>query len=264
MLVLGIESSCDETAAAVVENGRILVASTVASQMEMHARYGGVFPEVASREHVLKIVPVLSEAVERAGVAREQSATALLDYDIKPDQGSINPFIPGELVNAANRSYTVTVLPDGTIAHAALRIGDSIIEMGEAHAEFAPMAGHFHVQVDVRVLGIDEADPCRHQFLVFLCPHGLRHVSQLLARVDAAQLLPVGMKERLNLQAAAPLDLVEEGVPVVPRIDDHRLLRGRFLDDVGVDHEGPDLHHVDAKGVPLRHRFRLQAEKRSE
>ncbi|MGE5140624.1 MAG: tRNA (adenosine(37)-N6)-threonylcarbamoyltransferase complex transferase subunit TsaD [Rudaea sp.] len=67
-LILGIETSCDETAAAVVEDGRRILSNVVASQAEMHARYGGVFPEVASREHVLKIVPVLSEAVERAGV----------------------------------------------------------------------------------------------------------------------------------------------------------------------------------------------------
>jgi len=53
--ILAIESSCDETACAVIENGRVLLASTVASQMEMHARYGGVFPEVASRQHVLSL-----------------------------------------------------------------------------------------------------------------------------------------------------------------------------------------------------------------
>jgi len=61
--ILAIESSCDETACAILENGRALLSSTVASQMEMHARYGGVFPEVASRQHVLSIIPVVEQTL---------------------------------------------------------------------------------------------------------------------------------------------------------------------------------------------------------
>ena len=53
--ILGIETSCDETAAAVVEDGRIVLSNVVASQAEMHAKYGGVFPEVASRQHIRTI-----------------------------------------------------------------------------------------------------------------------------------------------------------------------------------------------------------------
>jgi N6-L-threonylcarbamoyladenine synthase len=64
--ILAIETSCDETAAAVIENGRALVASTVASQMDIHARFGGVFPEVASRQHILAIVPVVQETLAKA------------------------------------------------------------------------------------------------------------------------------------------------------------------------------------------------------
>ena len=64
--ILAIETSCDETACAVIENGRELLASTVASQMEVHARYGGVFPEVASRQHVLAITPVIEETLAKA------------------------------------------------------------------------------------------------------------------------------------------------------------------------------------------------------
>ena len=64
--ILAIESSCDETAAAVIENGRLLLSSVVASQMEIHARYGGVFPEVASRQHVLSIIPVVEQALAQA------------------------------------------------------------------------------------------------------------------------------------------------------------------------------------------------------
>src|SRR5512138_1432247 len=61
--ILAIETSCDETACAILENGRALLASTVASQMDIHARYGGVFPEVASRQHVLSIVPVVEQTL---------------------------------------------------------------------------------------------------------------------------------------------------------------------------------------------------------
>src|SRR5512141_1525759 len=64
--VMAIESSCDETACAVIENGRALIASTVASQMDIHARYGGVFPEVASRQHVLSIMPVVEDTLAKA------------------------------------------------------------------------------------------------------------------------------------------------------------------------------------------------------
>jgi tRNA N6-adenosine threonylcarbamoyltransferase len=67
-LILGIETSCDETAAAVVERGARTLSSTVASQIATHARYGGVVPELASREHLRAIVPVVRAALEQAGV----------------------------------------------------------------------------------------------------------------------------------------------------------------------------------------------------
>src|SRR5262252_1145037 len=69
MLVLGVETSCDETAAAIVEDGRRVRADTVASQILVHAPYGGVVPEVASRQHVATIIPVIRRAAADAGVA---------------------------------------------------------------------------------------------------------------------------------------------------------------------------------------------------
>jgi N6-L-threonylcarbamoyladenine synthase len=68
-LILGIESSCDETAAAVVRSGTTALSNVVASQMSLHANYGGVVPELASREHLRNIVPVVREAIARAGIA---------------------------------------------------------------------------------------------------------------------------------------------------------------------------------------------------
>src|ERR1700739_1702068 len=66
-LILGIESSCDETAAAVVERGARTLSSVVASQINTHARYGGGGPELPSREHLRAIVPVVRAALEDAG-----------------------------------------------------------------------------------------------------------------------------------------------------------------------------------------------------
>ena len=66
--ILGIESSCDETAAAVVADGREVLSNIVASQVDIHRKYGGVVPELASREHLRQIVPVVREALERAGL----------------------------------------------------------------------------------------------------------------------------------------------------------------------------------------------------
>ena len=64
--ILALETSCDETACAIIENGRALLSSVVASQMEIHARYGGVYPEVASRQHVLSVTPVVEQALAQA------------------------------------------------------------------------------------------------------------------------------------------------------------------------------------------------------
>ena len=70
--ILGIETSCDETAASVVCNGRDICSSVVASQTALHEKYGGVVPEVASRAHVENILPIVTEAIEQAGISAEQ------------------------------------------------------------------------------------------------------------------------------------------------------------------------------------------------
>ena len=69
--ILGIETSCDETAAAVVADGRIVKSSVVASQTKLHEKYGGVVPEIASRAHIEKIYPVITEALEQADVGKD-------------------------------------------------------------------------------------------------------------------------------------------------------------------------------------------------
>lgn len=74
MYILGIESSCDETAAAVVEDGRKIVSSVVASQVDIHALYGGVVPEIASRAHCEAICTVVSEALSKASIGYDDLA----------------------------------------------------------------------------------------------------------------------------------------------------------------------------------------------
>ena len=68
MKILAIETSCDETSVAIVENGRNILANIVASSADMHAKTGGIIPEQAARQQVVSIIPVLSEALKSAGM----------------------------------------------------------------------------------------------------------------------------------------------------------------------------------------------------
>lgn len=72
MLVLGIESTCDETGAAIVKDGRHILSNVLASSADIHEKYGGVFPELACRRHIEAILPVIDEAIQKAGVTPDQ------------------------------------------------------------------------------------------------------------------------------------------------------------------------------------------------
>lgn len=98
MRVLAIESSCDETAAAVVDDGRRVLSSVVASQVDIHARYGGVVPEVASRQHLLKIRPVIEEALNEAGCTLD---------DIDAVSGTRGPGLAGALLVGYNAAKAI-------------------------------------------------------------------------------------------------------------------------------------------------------------
>jgi N6-L-threonylcarbamoyladenine synthase len=91
--IVGIETSCDETAAAIVENGRVILTSLVASQVDLHAQYGGIFPEVASRQHILTIYPIVDQALQQAHLSlSEVDAIAV----------TRGPGLPGSLVVGMN------------------------------------------------------------------------------------------------------------------------------------------------------------------
>ncbi len=98
MRVLAIESSCDETAAAVIEDGRVARSSVVASQVDLHAKYGGVVPEVASRQHLRNIVPVVTEALETAGCTLD---------DIEAVAGTRGPGLAGSLLVGYNAAKAI-------------------------------------------------------------------------------------------------------------------------------------------------------------
>ncbi len=80
VLVLSVESSCDETSIAVVKNGREVLSNIIASQIEIHRRFGGVVPEVASRNHVIAISNIYKEAIEKAGISEGQIDAVAVTY----------------------------------------------------------------------------------------------------------------------------------------------------------------------------------------
>ncbi len=100
MKVLGIETSCDETAAAVVEDGAKILSNQIASQVEVHARYGGIVPEIASRQHILAIIPILKQAMAEAKVTwRDLDGIAV----------TIGPGLAGSLLVGVNTAKAIAL-----------------------------------------------------------------------------------------------------------------------------------------------------------
>jgi N6-L-threonylcarbamoyladenine synthase len=100
MRILGIETSCDETAASVVENGRLILSNVVASQVELHAEYGGVFPEVASRQHIRAIYPVIEQALQQAHLTLNSIDAVAVTR---------GPGLPGSLVVGMNAAKGIVL-----------------------------------------------------------------------------------------------------------------------------------------------------------
>jgi N6-L-threonylcarbamoyladenine synthase len=99
--ILGIETSCDETAAAIIEDGRKILSNVVASQVDLHRQYGGVFPEMASRQHILTIMPVIQQALRQS--SGQVMAEAGLDWDdLDAIAVTYGPGLPGSLLVGVN------------------------------------------------------------------------------------------------------------------------------------------------------------------
>ena len=100
MRILGIETSCDETAAAVVEDGVKILSNEIASQVDIHARYGGIVPEVASRQHTLSIIPIISSAMTKAKTTWQ---------DLDAIAVTAGPGLAGSLLTGVNTAKAISL-----------------------------------------------------------------------------------------------------------------------------------------------------------
>jgi N6-L-threonylcarbamoyladenine synthase len=166
MLILGIETSCDETAVAVVEDGRRIRSNVVSSQVELHAEYGGVVPELASRQHVQALIPVLDEALERAGCELAEIGAVAVTY---------GPGLAGALLVGLNFAKALAYarsLPLVPVNHLEGHIYAAWLDREESprfpllalivsggHSDVVLMAGHPSQGKDYRRLGetVDDA-----------------------------------------------------------------------------------------------------------
>ncbi len=142
MKILAIESSCDETAAAVVEDGRTVLSSVIASQVEEHRLYGGVVPEIASRRHAEAIVPVVSQALEQAHVTLDGIDALAVTYA----PGLIGALLVG--VNFAKGLSLSTGLPLVPVHHLRSHIASNYISNQELKPPFLCLVvsgGHSHI-----------------------------------------------------------------------------------------------------------------------
>jgi len=142
MKLLAIESSCDETAAAVVENGRTVLSSVVASQIEEHKLYGGVVPEIASRRHSEAIVGVTKQALEQAHVTLKELDAIAVTYA----PGLIGALLVG--VNFAKGLALSTGLPLIPVHHLRSHIASNYITSPELKPPFLCLVvsgGHTHI-----------------------------------------------------------------------------------------------------------------------
>ncbi len=144
VLILGIESSCDETAAAVIKNGREVLSNVISSQIELHKLYGGVVPEIASRKHIEKINQVIEEALEEAGVTLDDLDAIGVTYG----PGLVGALLVG-VAEAKAISYAKK-LPLVGVHHIEGHISANYIENLELEPPFACLVvsgGHTHLVV---------------------------------------------------------------------------------------------------------------------
>ncbi len=142
MKILAIESSCDETAAAVVEDGRTVLSSVIASQVEEHRLYGGVVPEIASRRHAEAIVPVVTQALEQAGLTLDAIDALAVTYA----PGLIGALLVG--VNFAKGLALSTGKPLVPVHHLRSHIASNYISNKELKPPFLCLVvsgGHSHI-----------------------------------------------------------------------------------------------------------------------
>ncbi len=140
--ILAIESSCDETAASVVRNGREVLSNVISSQIALHTLYGGVVPEIASRKHTEKIVPVVSEALRTAGVTADDLDAVAVTYG----PGLVGALLVG--VSFAKAFAFAKRLPLVGVHHIEGHVAANFIQYPELEPPFACLVvsgGHTHL-----------------------------------------------------------------------------------------------------------------------
>ena len=143
-LILGIESSCDETAAAVLKNGREVLSNIIYSQIDLHTVYGGVVPEIASRKHIEKVIPVVDKALQEANVTLSDLDAIAVTYG----PGLVGPLLVG--VSAAKSISMASHVPLVGVHHIEGHISANYIENKELEPPFACLVvsgGHSHLVV---------------------------------------------------------------------------------------------------------------------
>ncbi|HLB25335.1 MAG TPA: tRNA (adenosine(37)-N6)-threonylcarbamoyltransferase complex transferase subunit TsaD [Nitrospirota bacterium] len=142
MLILGIETSCDETAAAVVEDGKKILSNVVSSQVELHAKYGGIVPELASRAHIENIMPVVHEALEASG----KKLGELDGVAVTVGPGLIGALLVG--VSAAKALAYSAGIPLAGVNHIEGHLSAIFLESDEVYMPFVLLVvsgGHTHL-----------------------------------------------------------------------------------------------------------------------
>lgn len=156
ILILAIESSCDETAASVVKNGREVLSNIISSQIELHTLYGGVVPEIASRKHIEKINQVIEEALREANVTLDEITAIAVTYG----PGLVGALLVG--VSAAKAISFATEKPLIGVHHIEGHISANFIENKELEPPFTCLVvsgGHTHLVV-VKDYGVYEILGC--------------------------------------------------------------------------------------------------------
>ena len=144
VLILAIESSCDETAASVVKNGREVLSNVISSQIALHTLYGGVVPEIASRKHIEKINQVIEEALKEAGVELKDITAIAVTYG----PGLVGALLVG--VSAAKAISFATGIPLIGVHHIEGHISANYIENKELEPPYVCLVvsgGHSHLVV---------------------------------------------------------------------------------------------------------------------
>ena len=144
IVLLAIESSCDETAASVVRNGREVLSNVIYSQIDLHTLYGGVVPEIASRKHIEKINQVIEQALKEAGMTLRQMDGIAVTYG----PGLVGPLLVG--VSAAKAISFATGIPLIGVHHIEGHISANFIENKELEPPFVCLVvsgGHSHLVI---------------------------------------------------------------------------------------------------------------------